>query len=81
MRYGSAELVGIDMDDRSLASARRILAGFPGTRIEKASAYAIPYHGAFDVVFSIGVVHHLEHSERALPQMAQAGRPGGRAAE
>jgi SAM-dependent methyltransferase len=78
MRYGAAEGVAIDMDDRSLASARRILAGFPGMRVEKASAYAIPYRNMFDVVFSIGVVHHLEHPERALAQMVQAARPGGR---
>ncbi len=78
MRYGAAEGVAIDMDDRSLASARRTLAGFPGMRVERASAYAIPYRNMFDVVFSIGVVHHLEHPERALAQMVQAARPGGR---
>jgi SAM-dependent methyltransferase len=78
MRYGAAEGVAIDLDDRSLASARRILAGVPGMRVEKASAYAIPYRDMFDVVFSIGVVHHLEYPERALAQMVQAARPGGR---
>ena len=35
MRYGAAEGVAIDMDDRSLASARRTLAGFPGCGLKR----------------------------------------------
>lgn len=78
MRYGAAGGVAIDIDERSLASAGRTLAEFPQVQVEKASAYEIPYHDRFDVVFSIGVIHHLEHPEAALGQMVQAARPGGR---
>ena len=78
MRYGAAEGVAIDIDDRSLASARRTLAEFPSARVEEGSAYKIAYSDRFDVVFSVGVISHLEDPVRALQQMVNAARPGGR---
>ena len=41
------------------------------------SAYHIDYENHFDIVFSIGVVHHLEHPELALQEMVKATKPGG----
>ena len=32
----------------------------------RASAYDLPFEDRFDIAFSIGVIHHLEHPERAL---------------
>ena len=42
------------------------------------SAYEIGFQGVFDIVFSIGVIHHLAEPERALAEMAKAAKPGGR---
>jgi SAM-dependent methyltransferase len=78
MVYGAAGGLAIDVDDRSLAAAKRTLAPFPAVRIEKRSAYDIGCADAFDLVFSIGVVHHLQHPERALAGMVKAAKPGGR---
>jgi len=78
MAYGAAGGLAIDIDDRSLAAARRTLAPFPSMRIEKQSAYDIGCEDEFDVVFSIGVIHHLQYPERALASMAKATKPGGR---
>jgi SAM-dependent methyltransferase len=41
------------------------------------SAYEIDYENHFDIAFSIGVIHHLEHPEVALWQMVKATKPGG----
>src|SRR5712691_2276220 len=76
--YGAAGGLAIDVDDRSLAAARRTLASFPNVRIEKRSAYEIGCKDEFDLVYSIGVVHHLQHPERALASMVKAAKPGGR---
>src|SRR6516164_1742527 len=57
MTYGAARGLAIDVDDRSLAAARRTLAPFSDMRIEKRSAYDIGCKDEFDLVFSIGVVH------------------------
>jgi SAM-dependent methyltransferase len=78
MTYGAAGGASIDIDDRSLASARRTLERWPTVEVRKASAYEIPFDGAFDIVFSIGVIHHLAEPDRALRQMAEAAKPGGR---
>lgn len=77
LQYGAASGVSIDVDQRSLNAARRTLSSFPNSTVLEASAYDIPFADEFDIVFSIGVIHHLEHPERALQQMVQAARPGG----
>ena len=78
LHYGAAKGVAIDVDRRSLASARRTLAAYPQVEIREMSAYDIAYRDHFDVVFSIGVIHHLEFPERALKAMTTAAKPGGR---
>jgi SAM-dependent methyltransferase len=78
MTYGAAGGAAIDIDDRSLASARRTLARWPTVEVRKMSGYDIAFDDPFDIVFSIGVIHHLAEPERAVRRMADAARPGGR---
>jgi SAM-dependent methyltransferase len=78
MTYGAAAAVAIDVDARSLASAQRLLSRWPAVTVRRMSAYEIEYEDFFDVVFSIGVIHHLAEPERALQQMVKAAKPGGR---
>lgn len=78
MSYGAKGGLAIDVDDRSLAAARRTLARFPSVQIEKRSAYEIGCQNEFDLAFSIGVIHHLQDPERALANMVAAAKPGGR---
>lgn len=78
MTYGAASGVAIDVNDGSLASARQTLAPFPVMTVRHLSAYDIDYRDEFDIAFSIGVIHHLEHPQRALEAMVRAAKPGGR---
>jgi SAM-dependent methyltransferase len=78
MIYGAAGGLAIDVDDKSLAAARRTLAPFANVRIEKRSAYKIGCKDEFDLAFSIGVIHHLRYPEQALASMVEATKPGGR---
>ena len=80
MRYGAAGGTAVDLDEASLAAARRNLAAYPEVEVRRASAYEVGDRepDAYDVVFSIGVVHHLEEPDLAVAQMARAARPGGR---
>jgi SAM-dependent methyltransferase len=77
MQYGARGGCAVDIDERSLAAARRNLARFPAVEVIHASAYDLPFAGRFDIAFSIGVIHHLEHPQLALQQMIQAVKPGG----
>lgn len=78
MTYGAASGKAIDVDEASLAVARRNLSPFATATVEEKSAYEIDENDAYDVVFSIGVIHHLQFPERALAAMAHAAKPGGR---
>src|SRR5947207_11684737 len=75
MTYGAAGGKAIDVDDASLAVARRNLAPFPATSVEKKSAYAIDESNAYYILFLIGVIHHLQFPERAVTQLALAPKP------
>jgi SAM-dependent methyltransferase len=77
LTYGADGGVAIDVDQNSLAAARRTLSTFPNVSVWEMSAYEIGYEDRFDIAFSIGVIHHLEHPRLALRQMARAVKPGG----
>ena len=77
MTYGAAGGLAIDLDERTLAHARRNLTRFPTVVIRKQSLYDLSDENAFDVVFSIGVIHHLENPESALHRLVRATKPGG----
>jgi SAM-dependent methyltransferase len=78
MSFGAAGGLAIDVDERSLASARGTLARYPAVEVRELSAYALDEENRFDIVFSIGVLHHLEAPEKALAAMVRAAKPGGR---
>ena len=80
MKDGAASGVAIDVDDRSLAAARRNLSGFSEVEVRRQSAYEIAETDTFDVAFSIGVIHHLEFPEESLAAMARSVKPGGQVA-
>jgi len=78
MTYGATGGVAVDVDDRSLQAAQVNLSRYPTVAVEKRSTYNLGYKNQFDIVFSIGVIHHLEFPEKALSEMVQAAKPGGR---
>jgi SAM-dependent methyltransferase len=78
LRYGAAGGVAVEIDERSLENARRNLKNFSEMQVMRASAYDLPFEDRFDLAFSIGVIHHLKHPERALERMVRAVKKGGR---
>lgn len=76
-KYGASSGVSIDLDDNSLESARNTLRNIENIEIRKLSVYEIDYVDEFDIVFSIGVIHHLSDPEKALASMVKATKNGG----
>ena len=77
MTYGAQGGVAVDVDDRTLGRARHNLAQFPSVEVRKQSIYEIAEENAFDIAFSIGVVHHLSDPDAAVARLTRAVKPGG----
>ncbi len=77
MLEGATGGVAFDIDDRSLAAARKNLKSHPTIDVRNQSIYEIPEENRFDIAFSIGVIHHLAEPEDALRQLVRAVKPGG----
>ncbi len=75
-RWGGTP-VGIDLS-LAVESARRNLAPYPGARVLQADVFALPFRAeSFDIVFSIGVLHHTRSTRAALRAVAPLVKPGG----
>lgn len=77
-RWGARSVVAIDEAELAVSAARRTLADVPGARVERHGIYELPWRQAFDLVFSVGVIHHLEAPRRAVEALLRTLRPGGR---
>lgn len=72
--YGA--YVGIDYAASFIAYARQHHQG-PGVTFEVSNVKTYQSPRRFDVVFMIGVLHHIDHLEEALPAMLTLLKPGG----
>ena len=77
LRYGAAHVTAFDFDERCVRAATKFLAPYTNFSVELRDIYKIDYENQFDLVFSIGVIHHLENPSLALANLARALRPGG----
>jgi SAM-dependent methyltransferase len=80
---GGVDVVGLDLDEPSLAKAREGLAMLPpssgSTTLLKGDAFNLPFEdAAFDVVICSEVLEHLHDYPRALAQIRRVLKPGGR---
>jgi SAM-dependent methyltransferase len=71
-----AEVVCIDMT-RAIDVARANLRGFRNVDFVQADIFSLPLKAEFDVVFSLGVLHHTPNPRLAFMQIVRLLRPGG----
>ncbi len=79
LAQAGARLTAVDLTPTAIELTRRRLelAGLEGD-VREADAEALPFADrSFDYVWSWGVVHHSEHTDRALDEIARVLRPGG----
>lgn len=77
MRYGAAAITAFDHDERSVARAKETLKDFPSAEVRYESIYNIPWKDAYDIAFSIGVIHHLKDPKQAVARIVETLKPGG----
>ena len=79
-RFGTRDLVGVDVSQEMLARYRAALEAVPGTRVAvlRADAADMPVApGSFDAVVSSMAFHWFPDKPAAVAGMARALRPGG----
>ena len=77
LRYGAAAVVAFDLDRRTVRVAAENLSFTDRARVFQGSIYEVAFHEEFDIVLSIGVIHHLKNPARAMANLVRAARPGG----
>jgi SAM-dependent methyltransferase len=73
--WGADRVVGVDISAAIDAARERL-----GDTVElvQGDLYALPFdRGAFDLAYSIGVLHHLPDPERGFRAVAETVKPGG----
>jgi SAM-dependent methyltransferase len=74
----AGHVVAVDFS-RAIDQARRNVASFNNVDCLQADLLALPLaSSSFDLVYSLGVLHHLADTERALAGLVDKVRPGGR---
>jgi SAM-dependent methyltransferase len=76
--FPDVRLTVTDLDEAMVAAARARLGGRKGVVIEQANVAALPFNdGAFDVVTSYLMLHHVVVWQSALAEALRVLRPGG----
>ncbi len=75
--YGAKKVVAFDLDQRTVAAAKKNLYKFSNTEVKQMSIYDIGCTDEFDIVFSIGVIHHLERPHEAVKELVKSLKKGG----
>ncbi|CAN5190397.1 hypothetical protein BH11BAC5_BH11BAC5_04950 [soil metagenome] len=79
-RYLSSRVGFIEVMDPSEAiwAAEKLLSGVKNVRLINASAESIPFtDNTFDLVMSIGVLHHIPDTQMAMKKCVSKVKPGG----
>jgi SAM-dependent methyltransferase len=77
-RLGASRIVAIDIDPRSVETARALLSRFGvSAQIAVADILKARDLGTFDVVYSWGVLHHTGAMHEAIARASDCVRPGG----
>jgi SAM-dependent methyltransferase len=79
-KWGARRILAFDVEEATVAVARRNLDGLDGVSVAVQSIYdaTLPDEEQPDIAFCIGVVHHLADPVGAVRSLASLVKPGGR---
>lgn len=80
-KFGAREVVALDLSD-AVEAARHNLSGLSNVSVVQGDLLRLPFRradagGGFDLVYSIGVLHHLPDPQRGFAALLPYLRPGG----
>ena len=72
------EATGVDVDPEQIEAAKSRADGYQRARFLVADTSSLPFEdGAFEIVFSSKVTHHVREWQVALAEMTRVLKPGG----
>lgn len=75
---GARQVIGLDISS-AVEEARRVVNGCQNAAIVKGDILKLPFRGeSFDMIFSIGVLHHLPDPRRGFHELTRYLKPGGK---
>jgi SAM-dependent methyltransferase len=76
-QFGSETVVGVDLSD-AVEAAFVNTRNLPNVHIVQADILHLPFARAFDLAYSIGVLHHLPVPKQGFVSLSRHVKPGGR---
>ncbi len=77
LEAGASSAHAFDCAEATVEVARQNLRAFPNCAVDCRSIYDLDSKDEYDVVISIGVIHHLRDPRRAVRNLVAALKPGG----
>ena len=77
LNYGAKEVISFDNDEKSINATKELLKNYNNSKVKLESIHNINYKNKFDIIFCIGVIHHLKHPKEAMLKLKQSLRKGG----
>lgn len=79
-RFSAAEIVACDISDRVNDMAKKKLAQYKNTSVQKENAEKVTFKdSSMDMVICCEVLEHVEHPDKAIGEIHRILKPGGRA--
>ena len=75
--FGAKEVIGIDLSD-AVEAAFQNTRHLPNVHIVQADIYNLPFLSPFDLIYSIGVLHHLPDPRSGFLSLVRHLHPGAR---
>lgn len=75
-KFGAKDVIGVDLSD-AVEPAEKNCRELSNAHIVQADIYNLPFAKAFDIVMSIGVLHHLPDPENGFRSLKEFLKPGG----
>ncbi|MBU2574016.1 MAG: class I SAM-dependent methyltransferase, partial [Elusimicrobia bacterium] len=77
--YGAREIVGFDLSEAVVTAQHDTFRGKENAHFFQGDIYYLPLKaGSFDIVYSIGVIHHLPDPAQGVARLSALVRPGGK---
>ena len=78
LKYGAKSVFAIDNNSKTIEAAKNNLKEFKNATVEEMNINNINLAAEYDIVMSIGVVHHLDNPNLAIRNFKKLLRPGGK---